>query len=164
MFEVESIDKFQWIINYKDFKKKYTTNKWKINKKYVPINRFLNKLKNKLNSDPIDYLAYLYYNEEMYLLDIEEHISKLGVQFPYPKNQHLRKRISNLFTNKFWWKLRSSKESAELKKENSKTKILQSTQNTSYCNYEDVTLVDPIDVSELIEEISLRHNIVVNNV
>ncbi len=91
-----------WIVSLEWFLSKYDVKKWINYKAYARIYDFLVKIKNNLPnwfSDPIVYMAYLYYFKKLNNTQI---IETLWVEWLYVKPRYLS---SNLFLNIFWWKL-----------------------------------------------------------
>jgi len=116
---------FQWIRSYEEFKRCYINPKtWKFkNWAYSKLNSKLENLQSFVDMDPIRYLYYLYYVEELSTIAIYD---KLAGLFDYSNSK--KDNFEKLFKKTFWWKLRENDFITEVGKNriiDSNKKILQ---------------------------------------
>lgn len=122
-------NRLNWIKNLSEFISEYSTKKWKFNWRYNSVKEKLIELKLSLSKiyvnkpDPIEYLLYLYFQEELPIRDITNRLEKLWIK--YPQNS-----LHNLMTNVLWHSLRENSEKTEIKEKKDIAKAKNNKINT----------------------------------
>jgi len=115
---------FQWIRSYNEFISKYKNPKtWKFRSaRYRELAEKLDTLNSYCGIDPIRYLYYLYYVEQLSAISIYD---KLAKYLWYSNKQ--KNTFTKMFSNTFGWELRQSDFITEV----GKNKIIRSNQKIS---------------------------------
>jgi len=94
---------FQWIKSYNEFVVKYKNSKtWKFkNWNYSILDYKLKRLESSIHIDPIRYLYYLYYVEQLSTILIYDKLANL---FNYSNIK--KDNFEKMFKKIFWWRLR----------------------------------------------------------
>lgn len=102
---------FKGIKNLEQFKQQYFNSKtWKfINWSYTKVFKFLGDLEEQTWVDPIKYLYYLYYEQELSTIDIYNRFYEL-----WWYNNKKKDTFEKMFKNTFWWTLRDNTDITKL--------------------------------------------------
>ncbi len=106
----ETIGENPYLIkNMDNFLMFYVNQDVQFNGRYIGQKQRLKKLRNTLWIDPIEYLYWLYYKEQLDLRWIRDKLKNIGHTFPH-------ETLRNMFKKSFKWKLRWNYDETPLKK------------------------------------------------